>query len=353
MNNQNKKINLIKEFINNSNNFWKDHDIKDLDIKHKKILKNFSNKYKNDLNLFSNEIIDWESQTNLGSPFQLSFEKIKHSSVKEIIKSFKHIFVKNHFNKISFFDDLEIIKRNKGLSILKDSPVHLKIGSNESFFLEKNVSTNNRWNRYVYIASQIKNRKLLSNKSKNWLDIGSFYGGLQAILKKYYKDQNFYLLYFNNQLCRSYIVLNKLYPDANHVLPNQKKKIRNNKNNFFYIPVQNIKDIENIKFDLITNFFSFGEMSRPFFDYYFKKKFINNSKILYFVNRFVSSPWFEPTYKNDLNIFDYENKNFKTNFFDIFPIHHYRNVKRNLFGCNSFRPISSPYFEKIMINKKY
>tara|TARA_B100000767_G_scaffold270862_1_gene295385 strand:- start:223 stop:1284 length:1062 start_codon:yes stop_codon:yes gene_type:complete len=351
--NQKKQLVLIKKFIKNSNKFWNDHNIKNLDLKHKKILKNFSHRYRQDIKLFSDEIIDWESQSNLGAPFQLSLKKIKYSSLRKILSIFKGLSIQNYFNKMSFFDDLEIIKKNKGLAIIKDSPVHLSLGSTESFFLEKNISTNNRWNRYVYIASQIRNRKLLSNKSKNWLDIGSFYGGLQAILKKYYKNQNFYLLDFNHQLCRSFIVLNKLYPDANHVLPNQKKKIRNNKNNFFYIPVQNIKDIENIKFDLITNFFSFGEMSRPFFNYYFKKKFINNSKIMYFVNRFVSSPWFEPTYKNDLNIFDYENKNFKTNFFDIFPIHHYKNVKRNLFGRNSYRPISSPYFEKIMINKKY
>lgn len=347
-----KQLALIKKFIKNSNKFWNDHNIKNLDLKHKKILKNFSHRYRQDIKLFSDEIIDWESQSNLGAPFQLSLKKIKYSSFRQNLSNFKNIFTQNYFNKISFFDDLEIIKKNKGFAILKDSPVHLSLESTELFFLKKNISTNNRWNRYIYIASQIRNRKLLSNNSKNWLDIGSFYGGLQVILKKYYKNQNFYLLDFNHQLCRSYVLLNKLYPNSNHILPNQTKKVVKNKNSFFYIPVQNLQDIENIKFDLITNFFSFGEMSRPFFNHYFKKKFINNSKILYFINRFVSSPWFEPTYKNDLNVFDYENKNFKTIFFDIFPIHHYKNVKRKLFGKIRFRPISSPFFEKIMIKKK-
>ena len=343
---------LIKEFIDNSDNFWNDHNISNLDLKHKKILKNFSHRYKKNIKLFSDEIIDWESQSNLGAPFQLSFKKMKYSSFRQFLRNFKNIFIQNYFNKISFFDDLEIIKKNKGLNIIKDSPVHLSLGSTDLFFIEKNVSSNNRWNRYIYIASQIRNRKLLSHKAKNWLDIGSFYGGLQIILKKYYKDQNFYLLDFNHQLCRSYVLLKKLYPNSNHILPNQIGKVIKNKNNFYYIPVQNLKDIENIKFDLVTNFFSFGEMSRPFFNYYFKNKFINNSKTLYFINRIVSSPWFEPTYKNDLNIFDYENKNFKTIFFDIFPIHHYKNIKRKLFGKISYRPISSPFFEKIMLKKK-
>ena len=353
MKDKKKQLSLIKKFIDNSNKFWNDHNIKNLDSKHKKILKNFSHRYKQNIKLFSDEIIDWESQSNLGAPFQLSLKKMKYSSFRQILSNFKNIFTQNYFNKISFFDDLEIIKKNKGFTIIKDSPVHLSLGSTDLFFLDKNISTNNRWNRYIYLASQIKNHKLLNNKSKNWLDIGSFYGGLQIILKKYYKNQNFYLLDFNHQLCRSYVLLNKLYPNANHVLPNQITTKRNNTNTFYYVPVQNLDKIKNTKFDLVTNFFSFGEMSKPFFDHYFKNKIINDAKIIYLVNRVVSSPWFEPTYKNDLNIFDYENKNFKTDFFDIFPIHHYKNVKRNLFGRNSFRPISSPYFEKIMINKKY
>ena len=33
-----------------------------------------------------------------------------------------------------------------------------------------------------------------------------------------------------------------------------------------------------------------------------------NAKIIYLVNRFVSSPFFEQTYQNDLNIFDYYKK---------------------------------------------
>ena len=80
------------------------------------------------------------------------------------------------------------------MHILENSPVHLSLASTDAYFLSKNVSTNNRWNRYIYISSQIKNFKFLDNKDSNWLDIGSYYGGLQLILKKYFKSQNFYLL---------------------------------------------------------------------------------------------------------------------------------------------------------------
>ncbi len=351
MKNIKKKLFLINEFIDNSRNFWNDHKIKNLDSKHKKTLKKFSLKYKKNIKLFSEEIIDWEGQSNLGAPFQFSYERIKNSSFKQNLKNFKDIFIQNYFNKVSFFDDLEIIKKNKGMTILENSPVHLSLGSTDTYFLRKNVSTNNRWNRYVYISSQIKNFKLIDKKNSNWLDIGSYYGGLQLILKKHFRSQNFYLIDFHHQLCRSYVLLKNAYPNANHVLPNQLIKNRKYKNSFFYVPVQKLNVITNIKFDLITNFFSFGEMTRPFFNYYFQNKVINNAKALYLVNRFVSSPNFEPTYNNDLNIFDYGKKNFKTKYFDIFPIHHYKNLKRKIFNRVSYRPISSPYFEKIMYNK--
>ena len=42
------------------------------------------------------------------------------------------------------------------------------------------------------------------------------------------------------------------------------------------------------------------------------------SNSIYLVNRFVSSPFFEPTYQNTLNVFDYEKK-IKTTYFDVFP----------------------------------
>ena len=353
MKNIKKKLFLINEFINNSRNFWNDHKIKNLDSKHKKILKQFSIKYKKNTKLFSDEIIDWEGQTNLGAPFQFSYEKIKNSTFKQNLKNFKNIFIQNYFNKVSFFDDLEIIKKNKGMALIENLPVHLSLSSTDTYFIKKNVSTNNRWNRYAYISSQIKNFKLLDKNNSDWLDIGSYYGGLQLMLKKYFRSQNFYLIDFHHQLCRSYVLLKDAYPDANHILPNQLITNKKYKNSFFYVPVQKLNIITNKKFDLITNFFSFGEMTRPFFNYYFQNKLINNAKVLYLVNRFISSPNFEPTYNNDLNIFDYEKKNFNTKYFDIFPIHHYKNIKRKIFNRASYRPISSPYFEKIMINKNF
>ena len=90
--------------------------------------------------------------------------------------------------------------------------------------------------------------------------------------------------------------------------------------------------MKKIKFDLVSNFFSFGEMKKETFYNYFDHEIISKSNSIYLVNRFVSSPFFEPTYQNTLNVFDYEKKNFKTTYFDVFPIHHYRNFYRSVLG---------------------
>ena len=72
-----------------------------MNSKHKKILKNLI-KYKKNIKLFSDEIIDWEGQTNLGAPFQFSYERIKIPHLSKILKIlkiylFKIILIKFHF----------------------------------------------------------------------------------------------------------------------------------------------------------------------------------------------------------------------------------------------------------------
>ena len=67
-----KKHQYVKEFIANTKNFWSE-DKNNVDKKHLKILNTFEKKYKNNTRLYSKELIDWDGQTNMGSPFQLSF----------------------------------------------------------------------------------------------------------------------------------------------------------------------------------------------------------------------------------------------------------------------------------------
>ncbi len=163
-----KKLKLVREFIENTKNFWKE-DKRYIDKKHLNIIKSFERNYKDNIEMYVNDLIDWEGQTNLGSPFQLNFKKIKYLGLSKIIKQFlQNINSKSltrYFNKISFFDDIEIIKRNNGLNILKLFPAHKNSDFNDFYFINDEISSNNRWNRYVYLASQIKKKKNFKKKS--------------------------------------------------------------------------------------------------------------------------------------------------------------------------------------------
>jgi len=352
------KIELIKEFISNTDDFWNDGLLRNIDSKHKNILNQFKKKYKRNLDLFAKDIVDWSGQGDQGVPFQLNKSSLKYYGIKKTLiktlKSFIKYFRNENLDADSFLDDLEMIKLVKGDSFFKNLDLSKRDDKPEVFFHKNGIKSNYRWNRYVYLAARISNLNLLTSKNKNWLDIGSYYGGLQSILKKEFHKQNFYLLDFNHQLCRSYVYLKKIFPKSNHILPNNflTKKKTNFENSFIYVPIRDFKRLENIKFDLVTNFFSFGEMKKEFFNFYYNSKIINSSKVIYLVNRFVSSPFFEQTYDTDINVLNYLKHNFKVKYFDVFPIHHYYTFTRELFGRNSKRPISSPYFEKILIKRK-
>ncbi len=327
-----------------------------LDTKHKKIVSAASDKILNNKNYFLKNLFSWEGQNDFYYPPQISLLHLKKLSILDLFKNIIKILffwhqipLKNAFN-----DDLKILERLNCLDLINLNPIHLT-PSRKDFYKYKNFTTNSRWNRYAYISSKIKEHKFLS-KSSSHLDIGSYYGGLQSFLKKIYTDTNYYMVDFNHQLLRSYIFLKQLFPESNHILltnKNDELDLVSKKGSFVYVSIDNFNKLEQINFDLVTNFFSLGEMKENDFNYYFQSKVFNNSKFIYLVNRFVSSPFFEKTYENRLNIFDYIKKpNFQVQYFDIFPIGHYLNIKRQIFGKKKYRPLSSNHFELILKNRE-
>ena len=355
---QSNNIKLINEFISSCSNFWNE-DISEIDNKHFNIVSQFEKTYKKNIEKFSREIIDWEAHSDNGSPFQITFHHLKKTNlstiVKNSLKEILKILLSRQYDKQSFLDDVDIIKKTGGYKLLKEFPAHLSDLRQNVYFLEKNVSATYRWLRYIYISNIIINKKLLHN-NEIWVDIGSYYGGVQSILKSKYQNTTFFLVDFNHQLCRSYVYLKNIYPEVNHILPDTINHIKDinsiEKGSIVYLKVKDFQKINSLKVNLITNFFSFGEMKRNTFYSYFNSDIINNANILYLINRFVSSPFFEKTYDSDLNIFDYLNEKFSNDYFDIFPMHHYYKFRRKLFNRMSNRPISSPYFEMILKNIK-
>ena len=221
-------------------------------------------------------------------------------------------------------------------------------------FLKKNIAITPRWSRYLYIANKLK-RDLLNNNSR-WVDIGSYYGGIQSIIKKIYPEITMYMVDFNHQLLRSYVFLKSIFPENNHLIINSKNKNNINdisKGTIVYINSSDFSYLEQSGYDLVTNFFSFGEMQNDEFNEFYNSNILNNSKNIYLCNRFISSPFFERTYDNNINITHYLKKDFKIEYLDVFPIHNYSISKRNLFGRTSKRPYGSQSFELHLKNSKF
>lgn len=342
--------NLIDAFISKCREFNSDLYLNNIDSKHQNILNNFYKNFFKNKKFSDVNFREWEDQSDIGAPAQLTLDHIKIEGISSIFRFVKEkifFFKYRHYNN-SFFDDLELLKLYGGLEMLSLNPVHLTPGCSR-FYKIFNTSTNFRWTRYAHIANNIIKYNLLNNNS-SWLDIGCYYGGLQSFIKKKLPKINIFLIDFNHQLCRSYIFLKKLFPNSNHVLPDDvlKSDLKKIHDTFFYVSIKNFEKLPLLNFDLVSNFFSFGEMKLKTYKNYVKNHNFKNSNYIYLVNRFVSSPKFEKTYDSEITIFDYNFLDRTKLLFDIFPIHVYNNIKRNLFDRNFYRPVSSQYFELIL-----
>ena len=343
--------NLFKEFQSNSSSRSTTNEI--VDSKHIEIIKNAKTNFKN---LNESNFRNWSDQNDMGLRYPMTyFSKVFLGNKKNIfLNSFFKIIKKrlNHFFEFSsMLDDIEIIKNLGGEYLLNENPQNKTPGA-INFPLVKNYSVSFRWLRYIYILNQIIKNKLVNNNS-TWLDIGSYYGGLQGLVKKYYPESKIIMVDFNHQLIRSYIYLKQLYPGANHVFPNEISSIKSldslPKGSILYVEIADYEKLNNFKINLTTNFFSLGEMKKITFDKYINSSVIKNSDYIYFANRFCSSPLFEKTYDDSINIFDYKLKQ-ELFYFDVFPISHFQITLRNILKRTFFRNVSSPYFE--MISKK-
>lgn len=340
---------LVSEFINNSPDFYEDDNLLNLDKKHFDII---NQAYKEIDKFDLTNLRNWSAQSDLACPASFSFEKgLLRGIIRPLYK--KLFFSKDEtFLLQAFYDDIDVLRLVEADNLLRDNPVSKTPAASEYFTIDKNT-VNLRWLRYIYLSKKILDMNILKSGAV-WVDIGSFYGGLQGIIRKYCPDTRIVMIDFHHQLCRSYIYHSLSFPNSVHILPSQIKRYSSfeelPEGSITYIPVSYFGDVSNWSADLVTNFFSFGEMSRDTFFSYFSSKLFSKAKIAYTVNRFVSSPFFEKTYDNDLTVMDYYNSARRIDYFDVFPIHHYMLIKRKLFNRNAYRNISSPYFE--MISKK-
>ena len=305
----------------------------------------------------SKHIRSWSKQDDMGVPIQL--RRLAHLDTFFLQNSLRFIrqilpinWLKIYFQKSSLLDDLRIVIDQGFVEILNQNPI-----TNTPFVRDiysyKKFKFNSRYLRYVYITGQIIKYGLLEKDKKQvHVDVGNFYGGLQALLKKYFPETTFISVELPHQLYRSYLFHEELYPSVDKFVGlkefNKYVNDTNRKPSFVYLLPQNFNDIGVLqKIDLLTNFLSFGEMSEENFQSYFKSITMEKAKKFYFVNRFISSPSIDPTYDSKINLPDYFLKDRKIRLLDVFPIHHYMITRRKILGKNGFRNTSSPQFEII------
>jgi putative sugar O-methyltransferase len=348
--------NLVREFIDSSPDFYSDltegHDI---DNKHNNIISSAYTQIESELN--ENNFRNWGGQSDFGAPAQITLEMFNQHGV--LYTLFRYLYLKlfmfqDEKNLLSFLlDDVAVIEQIGGDKFLLNNKVHETLGVGK-FYQYKKYSFNMRWLRYIYILTRVQKYNMLSGNDL-WVDVGSYYGGLQGLVKKYNPNVRMILVDFHHQLCRSYIYLHDQYPDALHILPDQVAKYGDFSSlpdgAIVYLPAMNFNDFSYNEVHLATNFFSLGEMKEEFFMEYMNSNIFKKSKFSYLVNRFVSAPFFESTYPGKLSILDYLQDDRDVSHFDVFPVHQYMLTKRELFGRKAFRNTSSSHFELITHNK--
>ncbi len=340
----------------------------ELDEKHATIVNQAKNqKYHQLLNNYRN----WGMQDDCGAPLQFNFYSLKSYGLYRYIKYIFGTLLSNIIHgpdqRSYFFDDISIIKLIKGYDILKKCPIHQSPGNNLAYFFSRRHSANIRWLRYIYFTSVIRN--FFNNTSNNTfnlktiLDIGTYYGGFQYVMKKIFPQANFILVDFPHQLARSAIFLGESFPGSTmYAIYDQNtfrkycSEIHTTTYDFLFVTVDYYHKFSEVftgsdlRVDLLTNFYSLGEMSRKEFKSYLNSSIMLNSKYLYFCNRYDSSPFYEPTFSESYSILDYLLEGFNISINRSAGIHNYATPVRKLFGKTKARPISAGYFELVQEN---
>jgi putative sugar O-methyltransferase len=339
-----KKMNFAKGFP-----AYRSENSLSLDKKHEQIIGALESSEDWLTSFQESDIRYWSMQDDIGqTPYWMDYLNRDGSKFVNLAKFILHKTKNRKENKMVFdsiVDDISMIRHLYGESYLKDNPVDQTPG-NPKYSKIHNFKVNSRWMRYIYLANTIKAKDLLPSGGV-WVDIGSYYGGLQGVVFKYNQSSKVILVDFHHQLFRSYAYLSEVFPNVKHNLGINETLEDESKGSFNYVHVSDFFALKSLNIDLLTNFFSFGEMQRDVFKNYIDSEVAAKSSTIYTVNRFVSAPFFEKTYDNDLSVLDYQFSSHRLSYFDVFPIHHFAEFSREFFGVTRPRNTSSSYFESI------
>ena len=219
--------------------------------------------------------------------------------------------------------------------LLRKYPCHQ--AGNPHAFRSKGFSFTLRWFKHICFVGLLN--KVLGDRlpvDLVGLDIGSSYGIFASLLKKEYPNSRHILVDFPEQLILAKYFLAACFPEARIAgvkeVSNQGAVSRDFVENydFVLVPSSLYDRIGSGSADLVTNFASFGEMTRNWYEYYAKSPAFQTASYLFTVNRVQSYP----TYDTDVTILDYPIWDPKKRLhFGVSPAFsgYYRYLRRRLF----------------------
>ena len=243
---------------------------------------------------------------------------------------------------------LDILKQDeRSLELLKKYPVN-GVG-NPNVFQYKGFQYTHRWSKHIHSLNLFHSiLKDLLPKDFHLLDIGSSYGIFSYLLKKEFPASRHVLLDFPEQLMLAHYFLGMNFSGAKFAtlkdIEKEEKLSRSfiEQYDFILLPWFYYEKLLPKSVDIITNFASFGEMRRKWFDFYVQHEVFKTVEYVFLINRFRSAP----TYDTDLTILDYPLEEFQKMHFNIWPYSYYTYDRHYWFFVRKVI-LSSQYFEFI------
>lgn len=186
---------------------------------------------------------------------------------------------------------------------------------------------NKRWSnniRYLSLATQYL-KEILSSSNSSLIDIGGGYGIFISLLKQEFSKLKLAVMEFPEQLLLNYYFIANTFPKAriNSIkeifeIPEINREFID-KYDFILIPIECFKKIQKGCFNIVSNFYSLGEMSEDWFNSYMNSNILRDAEYFFSINRFES----RPSYDTNLNILSYKLHEYDQLYFQIGPYEKY------------------------------
>lgn len=277
--------------------------------------------------------------------FKTIFENFSYS---EILKFVKERFPSSIMQRKLQREIVQNLEKLGCKELLENFDISKTPGS-PYYYKYKNYKFNMRWLRYIYFIKlyEMYIKKKLSTQDKlTFIDIGGGYAAFSELLKRKQPNSTNIIIDFPNQLSLAYYYLNSF--EKNYIVGTIRDVKRNiidddfiKNYDFFLLPTSYFDQLQLKKIDLLTNFFSFGEMKEGELQKYLNSDIYKTAKTIFLSNRVFSNPNKElyekdiyddensPYYDCCTTIYDYALHAHNKIFFDKNPVYPYliRNKK--------------------------